>query len=126
MRYFWLSLGLFSLSMGMIGVVVPLLPTTPFILLAAYCFARSSKRLHDWLLNHRHFGPLIENWREHRAIRRSAKVVSTVSIVAIVAISMLFGVKTWILVTQLVVLSGVLVIIWTRPEGKRPTPDQIV
>ena len=112
--------------MGMIGVVVPLLPTTPFILLAAYCFARSSKRLHDWLLNHRHFGPLIENWREHRAIRRSAKVVSTVSIVAIVAISMLFGVKTWILVTQLVVLSGVLVIIWTRPEGKRPTPDQII
>ena len=122
MRYLWLSLGFLSLSMGMLGVVLPLLPTTPFVLLSAYCFARSSQRLHDWLLNHRHFGPLIVNWREHRAIRRSAKVVSTISILAIVGISMLVGVKTWILVTQLVVLSGVLVILWTRPEGKAPTP----
>ena len=122
MRYFWLSLGLISLSLGMVGVVLPLLPTTPFVLLAAYSFARSSQRLHDWLMNHRQFGPLIHNWREHRAIRRSAKVVSTVSIAAIVGISMLFGVATWILVTQLVVLSGVLVIIWTRPEGSAPNP----
>lgn len=106
----------------MIGVVVPLLPTTPFMLLAAYGFARSSPRLHDWLLNHRQFGPLIHNWREHRAIRRSAKVVSTISIVAIVGLSALFGVKTWVLVTQIVVLTGVLIIIWTRPEGAAPTP----
>ena len=108
--------------MGMIGVVVPLLPTTVFMLLAAYSFARSSPRLHDWLMNHRQFGPLIHNWREHRAIRRSAKVVSTISIVAIVALSVVLGVKTWILVTQIVVLTGVLFFIWTRPEGAAPNP----
>ena len=117
MRYFWLLLGLASLSMGMIGVVVPLLPTTPFVLLAAYAFARSSQRLHDWLMNHRHFGPLIQNWRDHRAIRRPAKVASTVSIVAIVGITVLVGASGWILAVQAVVLTGVLVIIWTRPEG---------
>ncbi len=108
--------------MGMVGIVLPLVPTTPFVLLAAYCFARSSQRLHDWLMNHRQFGPMIRDWREHRAIRRSAKVVSTLSIVAIVGVSIVLGVATWLLVTQLVVLTGVLVIIWTRPEGSTPRP----
>ena len=122
LRYLWLSLGLLSLAMGVIGIVVQLLPTTPFLLLAAIGFARSSQRLHRWLMNHRQFGPLIRNWQEHRAIRRSAKVASTISIAAIIGISALLCVKTWVLIIQIVVLSGVLVIIWTRPEGGAPNP----
>ena len=56
MRIFWLTLGGLSLSVGVVGIVVPLLPTTVFVILAAYCFARSSERLHDWLISHRYFG----------------------------------------------------------------------
>ena len=58
-RIFWLLFGLLATGLAFAGALLPLLPTTPFLLLAAYAFARSSKRLHDWLLNHRQFGPLI-------------------------------------------------------------------
>jgi len=59
--------------LGAIGIVLPLLPTTPFILLAAFCFARSSKRCHGWLVNHKVFGPIITNWTEYGAIGEALK-----------------------------------------------------
>jgi len=52
------------------------LPTTPFVLLAAFCFSRSSERCERWLLNHRHFGPMVRDWREHRAIPWRAKCIA--------------------------------------------------
>ncbi len=66
MRVFWAVFGLMSLGLGMIGVFLPLLPTVPFILLAAFCFSKSSDRLHGWLTNHSKFGPIIEVWRRMR------------------------------------------------------------
>ena len=78
-RTLWLIIGLTSLALGIAGVVLPLLPTTPFVLLSAYCFARSSPRLHDWLLGHKIFGPLIHNWEQHRAISQRAKVLAVLS-----------------------------------------------
>jgi uncharacterized membrane protein YbaN (DUF454 family) len=60
--------GLIALCLGILGIFLPLLPTTPFILLASACFVKSSPRLHQWLLSHRIFGPMIENWQTHRAI----------------------------------------------------------
>jgi len=66
--------GISSLGLGLIGIVVPLLPTTPFLLLAAFCFARSSDRLHRWLINHRLFGSYIRNYQEHRAITKQVKI----------------------------------------------------
>ena len=68
-----LGIGVSALILGLIGIVVPVLPTTPFILLAAACFARASKRLHDALLNHRVLGPIIREWQQHRAMPRRAK-----------------------------------------------------
>ena len=65
--------GFAALALGLVGVVLPVLPTTPFVLLAAACFARSSPRFHDWLLNQRIAGPLIREWRRHRAMPRKAK-----------------------------------------------------
>lgn len=75
----WLVLGVLALIVGAIGVVLPILPTTPFILIAAACFARGSERYERWLLAHPLFGPLVLEWREHRAIPRSAKWLATIS-----------------------------------------------
>lgn len=65
--------GTLALALGGLGVFLPLLPTTPFLLLAAYCFLRSSARMHAWLLEHKLLGPYIDNYLTHRAITRKAR-----------------------------------------------------
>jgi len=72
-RLLWVLAGIASLALGIIGIFVPLLPTTPFVLLAAFCFARGSTRCEAWLLNHPRFGPMVRNWRDHHAIPLRAK-----------------------------------------------------
>lgn len=67
-RLFYLSCGLFFVACGFAGVLLPVLPTTPFLLLAVACFAKSSRRLEEWLLAHKQFGPTIKSWREKGAI----------------------------------------------------------
>jgi hypothetical protein len=69
-------IGLLSLALAIVGIFVPLLPTTPFLLLAAACFMRSSQRLYTWLITNRWLGPYIRNYREHRAITLRAKLVT--------------------------------------------------
>lgn len=73
MRALFLALGLAFVAIGFVGIFLPVLPTTPFLILAAACFARSSPKLERWLLNHRHFGPGLRQWRERGAIPRKAK-----------------------------------------------------
>jgi uncharacterized membrane protein YbaN (DUF454 family) len=65
-RYLWSTLGMLSLGMAYIGIVVPGIPFSIFLVFAAYCFSKSSKRMHDWLYNHKYFGPFLTNWTEHR------------------------------------------------------------
>ena len=77
-RLLWLSAGVLSLAAGLVGVFLPLLPTTPFILLAAFCLSRGSSRCERWLLNHRVFGPMVHNWRAHHAIPLRAKQLAWV------------------------------------------------
>lgn len=114
-RFFWLVGGFLSLAAGIVGIVVPLLPTTPFLLLAAFCFARGSERLHNWLVHHPRLGPPIRDWQAHGAISRRAKWMAMVAIVAVLMASVLFGVATHIIMIQLVVLSAVSLFILTRP-----------
>ena len=116
MRLLWVVLGLGCVGLGLVGVVLPLLPTVPFMLLAAFCFARSSERLHGWLLSHRHFGPPIMDWQEQGAISPRAKRIATGSILLVLALSVIFGLAWAILLVQAVVLSLVLLFIWTRPN----------
>ncbi len=82
----WLA-GSVSLALGLIGVVLPGLPTTPFILLAAACYAKASPRLHRWLLNHRFLGPMVRDWEAHRSLTRRSKTVAQVSMVVMVGLS---------------------------------------
>ncbi len=78
-------LGLFFVGLAVLGAVLPLLPTTPFLLVAAACFAKSSPRLHKKLLDNKVFGPLIYNWQESRSIPKRAKIISLVTMVLSVA-----------------------------------------
>ncbi len=116
MRIVWVTLGLISVGFGAVGVFLPLLPTVPFMILAAFCFARSSERLHYWLLNHRAFGPAITDWRDRGAISRRVKFISTVSVAAVFGISLLLAVKPVVLGIQALALAGVLIFIWSRPD----------
>jgi len=114
-RFAWLTIGVFSLALGGVGILLPLLPTTPFVLVAAVAFAKSSNRLHQWLLDHNVFGPLIDNWRRNGSISRSTKIVSVLSMIAIFIVSLLLSVPTHVIVIQAVILGACAVFILTRP-----------
>jgi len=108
--------GWVSLILGCVGIILPLLPTTPFILLAAYCFSRSSERLHQWLITHPQMGPLIRDWQQDGSISKTAKTKATVLIIGTFAVT--FAVVNVGLMVKGVILLigiGVLTFIWTRP-----------
>ena len=115
-RIAWLVVGLVALALGAIGIALPLLPTTPFILVAAVAFARSSKRLHFWLVNHRVFGSLIDNWQQHGAISRRTKVISVVTMAALPVISVAMAAPALVVVVQVAVLAGAALFVLTRPD----------
>lgn len=117
MKYIWAGLGLLAVALAIVGAVLPLLPTVPFLLLASFFFARSSERLHGWLLSHPTFGPVIEDWNRSGAIRPAAKKLATLSIVFVFTLSLAMRVSTTVLGIQAAVLGLVLLFIWTRPNG---------
>ncbi len=82
-----MAAGVLALALGAAGIFLPLLPTTPFLLLAAACFMRSSEQLYDWLIHHPWFGSYIRNYREYRAITLQAKVTSLVFLWATIGFS---------------------------------------
>ena len=76
MKYILIILGSISLVLGVIGIFLPLLPTTPFLLLSAALYVRSSENLYNWLINQKYLGTYIRNFREHKAIPLHAKIIS--------------------------------------------------
>jgi len=82
----WLA-GSLSLALGLLGVLLPGLPTTPFVLLAAACYAKASPRLHHWMLNHRWIGPMLRDWERDRSLTRRSKVVAVGSMLLMVSLS---------------------------------------
>jgi uncharacterized membrane protein YbaN (DUF454 family) len=118
-RLFWLTIGLASLALAAVGVLLPLLPTTPFVILAAFCFMKSSQRLHDWLVSHRAFGPMIVDWREYGAIGRTAKKVAIASMGAVFLLSVTLQAPVWVLAVQAPVLA---ICMWY--VGSRPLPPE--
>lgn len=116
-RALWATGGAVALALGVVGVVTPLLPTVPFLLLAAFCFARSSTRLHRWLVEHPKLGPPIRDWQMRGAIGPKAKRLATLSIAAAFGVSVLLGLPLWVLAAQATVLATVLIFIWRRPDA---------
>ena len=114
-RHFYLVCGFLSLGLGAIGAFLPLLPTVPFMILAAFCFARSSPALEARLLEHRHFGPHIRRWREKGAISRRGKKAALAAFAFSVVLALLFSPFPWFLIPVAAALVGGSWI-WTRPE----------
>jgi len=94
-RFIWLLTGLAAVAAGAIGVVLPILPATPFLLVAAFAFARSSDSLSGWLREHRTFGPLINNWHRDGSIDRKAKLTAMIVIIPAPSITWLLDVTSF-------------------------------
>ncbi|MFM4729175.1 YbaN family protein [Aeromonas caviae] len=109
-RWCLMALGWLAFATGIVGIVLPLLPTTPFMLLAAALFARSSPRFHGWLLAHPWFGPPILDWQQYRGIRRHARRRAIIFILISFSVSLLVVPLPW--VRWLLVVIMVILLTW--------------
>lgn len=121
LRWAWLLLAYASLGTGIVGIFVPGLPTTVFILIAAYAASRGSRRLHDSLLRDPRFGPMIRDWQQHGAVSRRAKWLATLTMLASAVILLLLmglggGHRAWMVALPIVCMTTVAIWLWLRPE----------
>ena len=117
LRWLYLLLALASLALGIVGLFLPVLPTVPFVLLAAWAAARSSPRLLHWLETHPRFGSHIADWRRGGVVRRRAKWLATI-LMSLSASSMLLVVgPRWFVLAAIAGMALVLAWLWRRPES---------
>ncbi|WP_367105164.1 YbaN family protein [uncultured Psychrobacter sp.] len=120
MRWTFVILGWVSFVLGIVGVLLPVMPTAPFVLLAAWCWARSSRRFHFWLINHKYFGKYVRDWEENHAIPRYAKWLA--SIMMVLSTALLFyrlpNDMIWIAWVVAIVCSGVAIYLFRLPNAK--------
>jgi uncharacterized membrane protein YbaN (DUF454 family) len=122
-RPLWLLAGVLSLLVGVIGIVLPLVPTVPLVLLAAFCFSRGSERCEAWLLNHPRFGPMVRDWRETRAVPLRAKQLATL-MMAISSVGTWWVIHSpWRWVPGLCCLAVVVWLWWLPTAGPRVPAD---
>ena len=121
-RWAWWLLAYASLGLGLLGVVLPGLPTVPFILVAAWAAMRGSPRLHRWLLAHRMFGPMIRDWQEQGAITRRSKVLASGTMALCAIILFLVTPRLWVAVVATATMAVVAIWLWLRPEPVAPPP----
>lgn len=122
-RQLYLVAGLTAVALGSIGIILPLLPTVPFMILAAFCFARSSPRLEAWLLDHKVFGAHIRNWRDRRAITRRGKWAASAAFIVSIVLAAIFVQLPWNLIPIAAAIIGG-TWIWTRNEPSPQIPAQ--
>lgn len=115
-RGFWLAAGIISAALGTIGIAVPLLPTVPFYILAAFCFARSNPVWEARLLAHPRFGPHITAWRTEGAISRKGKIAATLGFAISIAIGAATLAMPWLLAPP-ALAALCLSWLWTRPDA---------
>ena len=117
LRPVWMVLGVTALALGALGVVLPVLPTTPFVLLAAFAFSQSAPRLAAALETHRVFGPIIADWRANGAIAPRYKAMAIAMMAAALAASLAAGLSPLVLAIQGLCMTAAASFILTRPNG---------
>ena len=127
-RFLWVrlafaALGTLFILLGIAGVFLPILPTTPFLLLATACYARSSRRFYNWLMNHPAFGPLVVEWRTYRSIPWRVKLAAVAMITLTFGSSILFFVKDGRLQLALTAF-GLTMAVWLYRIPSRDRPDK--
>ena len=123
-RWAWTGAGMLMVALGVIGAMLPVMPTTIFLILALACFSRASPRLEHWLLHHPRFGAPLRQWREHRAVSRRGKVLACVGM-AIGFVAMCLGHPPWwVLVLVATMEVAVIIYLLLRPEGPAPAPEK--
>lgn len=115
-RLGWWLLAYASVAMGFIGIFLPVLPTVPFVLLAAFAAARGSQRLHRWLLGHRRFGPMIHDWQAHGAVSRRAKRLATLMMGLSALLMLVLMPDRRFAIPGIVAMALVDLWLWRRPE----------
>ncbi|MGP6470911.1 DUF454 family protein [Rahnella aceris] len=114
-RVLLITVGWLCVVLATLGVVLPLLPTTPFLLLAAWCFARSSPRFHQWLLYRSWFGSYLRHWQTHRALPKGVKPKAVALIVVTFAISIYFVPLWWVRILLVCIMFSLLIMMWRLP-----------
>ena len=107
LHYLLITFGTIFLGLGIIGVFVPVLPTTPFLLLSAACYVRSSNRLYTWLINHKLFGKFVKDFRESKAISLRNKIISLVAMTLMILLSAFLFAEAFYLKIILLILGVV-------------------
>ena len=102
-RTILISLGLLCVGLGFIGVFVPGIPTTIFLIIALWAFTKSSEKLRYWLLNHKRFGPILNNWQEHKVVPRRAKILMVV-LMSLAVILFYYSLQSLILTIGLIII----------------------
>lgn len=118
-RLLWLCIGGLSLALGVLGLFLPVLPTTPLVILAAFAFGRSAPRFHAWLAGHRLFGPIIADWQAHHAIAPRFKAVAAGMMAAAFGLSLWMQLPATVLWVQAICLTGAAAYVLSRPNGPR-------
>ncbi|WP_240621046.1 YbaN family protein [Pseudooceanicola lipolyticus] len=116
LRPVWAAAGLLALAVGIVGIFLPVLPTTPLVLLAAFCFGKGSPRLRGWITGHRRFGPMIADWETTGAIPRRVKIGACSVMALTLAVSGLLGVPARVLVIQALAMACGAYYVLTRPD----------
>lgn len=113
--------GTLALGLGVLGIFLPLLPTTPFVLLAAACYARGSEHFHQWLLTSRTFGPMVREWEQHRSLPYRTKITAIVLMSLTLAISIVFFVRPpWLKLLLAMFGLGLALWMYRIPSRDRP------
>ncbi|WP_368563462.1 YbaN family protein [Pseudoxanthomonas sp. UTMC 1351] len=129
-RWAWLVLAYCSLAAGIVGIFLPVMPTTVFILIAAFAASRGSERLHRYLLAHKRFGPMIRDWQANGAVSRRAKWAATLTMLlsAVVLLTIMLSVgshRWWMAAIPIACMAIVAAWLWRRPESPRQNGEQV-
>ena len=115
-KYLFIGLGSFFVCLGFIGIIIPGIPTTVFLLLSAWFFSKSSPFLENWLINHKLFGRLIRDWNEHKSISRKSKIVAVIIIIPTFSFSIYSSLNITIDILLGIICISLCAFLISRPE----------